>query len=106
MYRSLLIARFDPKDADVIAKVFAESDRTEMPHLLGASSRTLFRFHNLYLHLIESTVDIGENIAKVRDHPLFQDVNTKLSHYVQPYSPDWRGPRDAMATPFYTWEAR
>jgi cyclase len=105
MYRSLIVARFDPKDADAIAEIFAESDATELPHRLGASSRTLFRFHDLYLHLIESEQDIGAGVGRLRDDPLFQKVNTRLSPYVRAYSPDWSSPRDAMAEPFYSWQA-
>jgi cyclase len=105
MHRSLIVARFDPGHAGVIADIFAESDATELPHRLGASSRTLFRFHDLYLHLIEAEQDIGAGVAALRDDPQFQEVNAKLSPYVRAYSPDWRGPRDAMAQPFYSWEA-
>ncbi|GGP66435.1 TcmI family type II polyketide cyclase [Saccharothrix coeruleofusca] len=105
MYRSLIVARFNPDHAGVIAEIFAESDATELPHRLGASARTLFRFHDLYLHLIESEQDIGAGVTALRDDPLFQQVNTRLSPYVRAYSPDWRSPRDAMAEPFYSWEA-
>lgn len=105
MHRSLIVARFDPKEADAVAEIFAESDATDLPHLLGASSRTLFRFHDLYLHLIEAEENVEPGVLNMRDHPLFQQVNAKLSEYITAYDPAWRSPRDAMATPFYRWKA-
>lgn len=105
MFRSLIVARFDPRDSESVADIFRESDRTELPHLLGASSRTLFRFHGLYLHLIEAEESIGPGVNEMRGHPLFVDVDTKLSNYIKPYAPDWKSPADALATPFYTWES-
>lgn len=105
MHRSLIVARFDPRDSEAIADIFRESDQTELPHLLGASSRTLFRFHGLYLHLVEADHEIGPGVNEMRDHPLFAEINAKLSPYIKPYDPNWKSPADAMATPFYTWQA-
>ena len=105
MRRTLIIARFDPADADAIAEIFAESDATELPHMLNASSRTLFRFHDLYAHLIEADGDLTAGLDDVRSHPLFHDLNEKLGKYVRPYDPGWSGPRDAMANEFYSWRS-
>ncbi|OXM69774.1 TcmI family type II polyketide cyclase [Amycolatopsis vastitatis] len=104
MHRSLIVARFDPRDSEAVAEIFAESDRTELPHLLGASSRTLFRFHGLYLHLIEAEHEIGQGVNEMREHPLFADIDKRLRGYIRPYAPNWKSPADALATPFYTWE--
>jgi cyclase len=104
-HRTLIVARMNPADAAAVAGIFAESDATELPLLLGASRRTLFRFHDLYLHLIEADRDFTGDLYQARGHPLFRDVNTKLGHYVQPYDPGWREPKDAMAEPFYKWSA-
>jgi cyclase len=41
----------------------------------------------------------------VRSHPLYQDLNTKLSKIISPYDPNWKEPKDAMASPFYVWMA-
>lgn len=103
MHRTLIVARLAPGTSEQVAQVFAESDQTELPHLVGVRARTLFTFHDLYFHLIESTVDPTGPLRRVREHPLFTDVNTKLSRYVCAYSPDWREPADAMAREFYHW---
>lgn len=105
MPRTLIIAKFDPDDCAAIADIFAESDATELPHILGASSRTLFKFHDLYIHLVETGSAVDSGLDTVRTNPLFTDVNEKLSKYVKAYDPDWAGPRDAMAEPFYFWES-
>jgi cyclase len=105
MHQTLIVARFDPNDTKAIADIFAESDATDLPHLMGASSRTLFAFHDLYLHLIESEQDISAGVSKLRESPLFKEVDAKLKPFVEAYSPTWRSPRDAMATSFYSWRA-
>ena len=104
--RTLIVARMNPSDAESVAGVFAESDAGELPQLVGASRRELFAFHGLYFHLIEAQDSIQAPLADVREHPLFVDVNRKLEKYISAYDPaTWRGPRDAMASSFYTWTA-
>lgn len=95
----------DPAQAPNIAKLFEESDNTELPHLIGVSRRTLFSFHDLYFHLVEAGDDLTQNLYSVRDNPLYSDLNQKLTEYIVPYSPTWREPRDAMAKPFYSWQS-
>lgn len=105
MDRTLIVARMRPEDEEAVAKIFAESDSSELPYMIGARRRTLFRFHELYMHLVEADTDITPNLYKARSHPLYHDINTKLGAYISPYDPNWREPRDAMATPFYTWRS-
>jgi len=105
-HRTLIVARMDAADADSVAEVFARSDATDLPHRIGVSRRTLFRFHDLYFHLVEAERDVAEQVDQARTHPLFREVNEQLRPFIQPYSPDWRGPRDAMAASFYSWNAR
>ncbi len=104
MHRTLIVARMEPDEAPAIAKIFAESDATELPHMIGVSRRTLFRFHDLYFHLVEADGDITPNLYKARSHPLYEDINRRLADHVRPYDPNWREPKDAMAAPFYVWE--
>ncbi|AJP00536.1 polyketide synthase [Streptomyces cyaneogriseus subsp. noncyanogenus] len=105
MHHTLIVARMAPGSAQDIAKVFAESDRGELPHLIGVSGRSLFQFGDVYLHLIESEQDPGPAIAKMAGHPEFQDVSERLSAYVSAYDPaTWRSPKDAMANCFYRWD--
>jgi cyclase len=105
MHQSLIVARMAPGSAQDIAKVFEESDRGELPHLVGVSRRSLFQFDDVYLHLIESEHDPGPAIAKMAGHPDFRDISERLSAYVTAYDPEtWRSPKDAMAHRFYRWD--
>jgi cyclase len=105
MQRTLIVARMDAANADAVAALFAESDTSELPHLIGASRRTLFRFHDLYFHLVEAEHDITGGLYKARSTELYKELNAGLSEFISPYDPGWREPKDAMATPFYHWEA-
>lgn len=104
MHQTLIVARMRPEDTPAVAAVFAESDAGELPHIVGVRRRTLFRFHDLYFHLVQSDEDARPRVLSVVDHELFRDVSAKLSAYISPYDPGWQKPDDAMATPFYTWE--
>ena len=103
VHRTLIVAHMDPKDAAGVAGVFAESDATELPHMVGVTRRTLLAFHGLYFHLEEAARDINPNLDTARRGELYQDINTKLSKFISPYDPEWKQPRDAMAVPFYSW---
>lgn len=103
MHRTLIVARMDPADAPNVAEAFAASDGTELPHMIGVSRRTLFAFHNLYFHLVEADQDIAPGLYKARSHPLYGELNKKLSESISPFDPGWREPKDAMAVPFYSW---
>jgi cyclase len=102
-HRSLIVARLDPRHRDRVAELFAESDAGDLPHLVGVTRRTLYGFHDLYFHLVEAENDVPAKVDEVRRHELFERVNSGLAEFVQPYHPSWRGPRDAMAAPFYEW---
>ncbi|HEY8986908.1 MAG TPA: TcmI family type II polyketide cyclase [Streptomyces sp.] len=103
MHRTLIVARLKPEKADDIAEIFAESDASDLPRMIGVSRRTLFRFHGLYFHLVEADEDITPNLYRARSHPLYDDINTRLARCVEPYDPQWKEPKDAMAEPFYVW---
>ncbi|GAA4968036.1 TcmI family type II polyketide cyclase [Yinghuangia aomiensis] len=106
VYRSLIVARMRPDSADDIADIFAASDRGELPHLVGVTGRSLFRFGDgLYFHLIEADRPPGPAVAEVAGHPEFRAVSDRLSAHVSAYDPaTWRSPKDAMADEFYRWE--
>jgi cyclase len=105
MHHALIVARMAPQSAPEIARLFADSDRGELPHLVGVRRRNLFQFGDVYLHLIESERPPGPEIAKVTDHPAFKDISDRLTAFVSPYDPEtWRSPKDAMAREFYRWQ--
>ncbi|XVQ90036.1 TcmI family type II polyketide cyclase [Microbispora siamensis] len=104
MHRTLIVARMDPEDAGRVARLFEESDATELPHLVGVTGRALFHYRGLYFHLVEAEGPVGERLAEVRAHPLFADLNERLKPHVKAYDPaTWRSPADAMAQTFYSW---
>ncbi|WP_267242489.1 TcmI family type II polyketide cyclase [Streptomyces sp. PR69] len=102
-HRTLIVARMEPGKAGDIAKIFEESDSSELPHMIGVTRRTLFTFHDLYFHLVEADEDISPRLYQARSHPLYDDINTRLAQCVSPYDPDWKEPKDAMAQSFYIW---
>lgn len=106
MHRTLIVAHMDASQADAVAQIFRESDATDLPHMVGVSRRTLFRFHDLYFHLVEADQDITPNLYKARQHPLYEDISTRLENHVSPYDPNWKEPKDAMAEPFYVWDSK
>lgn len=106
MQYTLIVARMDPEDRERVSEIWAESDATDLPHLVGVKHRRLFEYQGLYFQLIATEEPIGSRVEEVRDHPLFQDVNEKLKPHINAYDPvTWRGPSDAMAKEFYTWNA-
>ncbi|GHF69247.1 polyketide synthase [Streptomyces mashuensis] len=106
MHRTLIVARLRTDDPSRIADVFGASDATDLPHMVGVDRRTLFTFHDLYFHLVEADQDIGPSLYRARSHPLYADINRRLAELVAPYDPNWKEPKDAMASPFYVWSAR
>ncbi|MFF1277509.1 TcmI family type II polyketide cyclase [Streptomyces marokkonensis] len=106
MRSTLIVARMKPDAAADVKQIFADSDAGELPGLIGVRERRLFRFHDLYLHYMESDDEVRDAIEDMRGHELFTSVSDRLSAHITAYDPrTWRGPRDAMAHEFYTWHA-
>jgi hypothetical protein len=103
--RTLIVAKLDANDREAVAEIFAESDATDLPHMIGVKRRSLFWFHGLYFHLVEANQAITPNLYQARSHPLYEDIHLKLAKYMTPYDPNWREPKDSMAEQFYRWEA-
>ncbi|MEU8877901.1 TcmI family type II polyketide cyclase [Streptomyces javensis] len=103
MHRTLIVARMAPSEMDAVADIFSKSDATRLPHLVGVTRRTLFRFHDLYFHLVEADHSITERLYEARETDLYQDMSVELAEHIRPYDPNWKEPKDAMAVPFYTW---
>jgi hypothetical protein len=97
-----MVMRMNPADVEEVANIFTAHDRTSLPREIGASRRTLFRFHDLYLHLIEAEVDIMDGLYKARTHPIFKETNERLGRLLTPYSPHWRELKDSRAEVFYS----
>ncbi len=104
---TLIVARMSPGEASAVAEIFACSDESELPALVGVRHRQLFRYgEDLYFHLIETAPDAASAIDNVRRHPLYVEINDRLSRHIRAYDPTtWRSPADAMAERFYDWRA-
>lgn len=105
MSRLLIVSRIIPGAEGRVAQIFAESDATELPGLTGVTHRSLYCLHDLCVHLLETSDVDPDALAAARNHPLFQQVNERLSAHTSPYLPTWRSPRDAIANCFYRWDA-
>ncbi|GAA0385676.1 MULTISPECIES: TcmI family type II polyketide cyclase [Micromonospora] len=102
--RLVIVSRIIPGAEGRVAQIFAESDATELPGLTGVRHRSLYCLHDLCVHLME-TEDVGADaLATARNHPLYRQVNERLSAHTSPYLPTWRSPRDAIANCFYRWD--
>jgi cyclase len=103
--RGLIVARIKPGAEEDVARIFAESDQTELPRITGVRHRSLFVLEDIYIHLVETDDEFETAVDQVRDHALFRDISKKLEPYIQPYDPDtWKSPKDATAREFYSWE--
>ncbi|MFY1670506.1 TcmI family type II polyketide cyclase [Plantactinospora sp. WMMB334] len=105
MDRSLIVAKVVPAAEGQVAQIFADSDRSELPRLVGVRHRSLYRLHDLYVHLIETESPGPAAVENARRHPEFARVSERLAPHVTPYLATWRAPADAMARCFYRWDA-
>lgn len=104
--RGVIVARIKPGTADQVARIFAESDDTELPGLAGVQHRSLFVLDDVYIHYVETAEDFEAAVDEIREHPLFKEISRRLDEYITPYNPEtWRSPKDATAREFYTWDA-
>ncbi|GIM84552.1 TcmI family type II polyketide cyclase [Salinispora arenicola] len=105
MSRLLIVSRIVPGAEGRVAQIFAESDATELPSLTGVRHRSLYCLHDLCIHLMETADVDPDTLADARNHPLYLQVNERLSAHTSPYLPTWRSPRDAIASCFYRWDS-
>jgi cyclase len=104
--RGVIIAKIKPGSAEEVAKIFADSDESDLPQLAGVKHRSLFVLEDVYVHYVEMDEDFEQAVDQVRDHPLFKEISRKLDDHITPYNPEaWRSPKDATAVEFYTWDS-
>ena len=99
----MIVAKMRSTDAADVANIFARYDATSMPHEIGVTRRSLYRFHGLYFHLIDFARPASEAMTTAQQLPSFRSVSDDLRPYIEAYDPQWRSPRDAMAHRFYHW---
>ena len=103
MSQVMIIAKMQPDHAPHVADIFAKYDATEMPYQIGVTSRSLYRFHGLYVHLIDFADGAAQSMGTAQQLPSFRAVSDELKPYIDAYDPNWQSPRDAMAARFYHW---
>lgn len=104
MHTTLIVARYKPGSEPEIARLFAESDSTELPNLIGVTRRKLFTFHDIYIHMVEAENPVGPALEKNRSNPLFQQISRDLDEYIIPFTGKWGSVYQASAQQFYHWE--
>jgi hypothetical protein len=103
MPQIMIVAKMIPDHVDDVTEIFSRYDATSMPHEIGVTSRSLYRFHGLYFHLIDFERPAMEAMQTAQQLPSFRAVSDELKPYIQAYDPNWASPRDAMAQRFYHW---
>lgn len=104
--RGCIIAKIKPGSEEEVAKIFADSDKTDLPELAGVRHRSLFVLDDVYVHYVEMDDDFQEKVDEIRNHPLFQEISRRLDDHITPYNPEtWQSPKDAQAREFYIWDA-
>lgn len=104
--RGLIVARIKPGSEEAVARIFAESDESDLPQLAGVKHRSLFVLDDIYVHYVETAEDFEAAVDEIRDHPLFREISTKLDDHISPYNPEtWQSPKDATAREFYSWDS-
>jgi cyclase len=101
--RILIAAKMRPGAERDVARIWAESDATSLPHDVGVRERSLYSLHDLYIQVIDFDRDPAVAMADAVQHRGFHEISEQLRLYIAPYSPTWRGPRDAQADRFYHW---
>src|SRR2546423_14826098 len=102
MNRALIVARIAPQGQSEVARIFGESDATDLPAELGVLERSLYVLGDVYVHAVTFDRDVEQAMARARGHRGFAEISDLLRPYITPYDPEPRhSPRDAMATRFY-----
>lgn len=101
-FRSVIVARIVPGSEDKVGDVFRYYDETTRPQDFDVIGRTLLSLDDLYIHIIERTVDPKVS-GKTRGHPAFKEISEAIAPYVTPYPKNWKAPSDSVAKEFYRW---
>ncbi|WP_374977760.1 TcmI family type II polyketide cyclase [Microbacterium trichothecenolyticum] len=99
----MIVAKMRNEDAPAVAEIFTRSDATSMPEEIGVAGRSLYRFHGLYVHLVDFSRPASEAMRTAQRLPSFRAISEDLRPYITPYDPGWSSPLDAMADRFYHW---
>ncbi|QXJ21839.1 TcmI family type II polyketide cyclase [Actinomadura graeca] len=104
MHTTLIVARFRPGSEAEIARLFAESDSTELPGIIGVQRRKLFTFHDIYIHMVEAEKAVGPAVRREHGTELFQRISKALDEHIVPFEGRWGSVDQASARQIYHWE--
>jgi hypothetical protein len=104
MHTTLIVAKYTPGTESEIARLFAESDATELPTILEVRRRKLFGFHDIYIHMVEAESPVGPRLERNRQNPHFQQISKDLDEFITPFEGRWGSLHQASARQFYHWE--
>ncbi|HLI71550.1 MAG TPA: TcmI family type II polyketide cyclase [Ktedonobacteraceae bacterium] len=99
LYRGIIVGRHTPGSEDKIVKAFERSDATELPHIIGVTSRHVWVQGDIYVHFVEGRSSLPTVLKEYAGHPLFQEVKAELDQYVSLIYPDL----PPMARQIYEW---
>jgi predicted ester cyclase len=105
-HRSVIVARITPGAEQEVARIWAESDTTDLPRIAGVRRRELYTLGDLYIHILETERPGEQAVGAAREQEEFARISEALSAYISPYLPSWRSPQDAVAARFYSWEPK
>ena len=60
--RGCIVAKIKPGAEEEVAKLFRESDESELPRLAGVRHRSLFVLDDVYIHYVETDDDFAEAV--------------------------------------------
>ncbi|MGC5173216.1 TcmI family type II polyketide cyclase [Microbacterium sp. DT81.1] len=106
MHQTMIVAKMRSEDAPAVAEIFSRSDATSMPQDIGVIGRSLYRFHGIYVHLIDFARPASDAMRTAAQLPSFRAVSDELRPYIEAYDPNWTSPADAMADRFYHWTSQ
>src|SRR5437588_529860 len=64
--RGVIVAKIKPGCADKVAAIFAESDASDLPKLVGVRHRSLFILEDIYVHYVETDADFDASVAELK----------------------------------------
>ncbi|MEV0318194.1 TcmI family type II polyketide cyclase [Streptomyces sp. NPDC050658] len=104
MNTTLIVAKMKPGSEADISRLFAASDATELPDLVGVRERRLLTFHDLYFHLVQTEAPLASRLNPQHDNPLFTSISEALDEFITPYQGAWGSVEKASARQFYHWQ--
>jgi hypothetical protein len=107
LFRTVIVGRMGEERIAEVRQIFDELDSTDVPGKMGTSSRQLYHYGDVYLHVQHFTRSGGEELIDQawRDaDPRFIKACKELMAIIPPYDPrTWTVPTDSLATCFYEW---